>query len=129
MGNFTWLKRNVSRHSDSFAIDSLVFSVGYGIFVGYGSVPYPTNPRSCRVRHSIHTFFRFDSIRFDKDDKDDNDDNDDDERKIRKKRSVSQTIDHVMTRKTHTESSKSELSSRGKRPFKVFPVPYTFWDL
>ena len=26
----------------------------------------------------------------------------------------------VMTIKTHTESSKSELSSRGKRPFKVF---------
>ena len=40
--------------------------------------------------------------------------------KKRKKQSVSQTIDQVMTIKTHTESSKSELSSRGKRPFKVF---------
>ena len=28
-------------------------------------------------------------------------------------------IDLVVTIKTHTESSKSELSSRGKRPFKV----------
>ena len=36
-----------------------------------------------------------------------------------KKQSVSQMIDLVMTIKTHTESSKSELSSRGKRPFKV----------
>ena len=35
------------------------------------------------------------------------------------KQSVSQMIDLVMTMKTHTESSKSELSSRGKRPFKV----------
>ena len=33
--------------------------------------------------------------------------------------SVSQTIDLAVTIKTHTESSKSELSSRGKRPFKV----------
>ena len=39
--------------------------------------------------------------------------------KKRKKRSVSQTIDQVMTIKTHTESSKTELSSRGTRPFKV----------
>ena len=36
-----------------------------------------------------------------------------------KKQSVSQMIDLVVTIKTHTESSKSELSSRGKRPFKV----------
>ena len=36
-----------------------------------------------------------------------------------KKPSVSQMIDLVVTIKTHTESSKSELSSRGKRPFKV----------
>ena len=36
-----------------------------------------------------------------------------------KKQSVSKMIDLVMTIKTHTESSKSELSSRGKRPFKV----------
>ena len=41
-------------------------------------------------------------------------------RKKRNKRSVSQTIDQVMTIKTHTESSKSELSSGGKRPFKVW---------
>ena len=40
--------------------------------------------------------------------------------KKRKKRSVSQTIDQVMTIKTSTGSSKTELSSRGKRPFKVF---------
>jgi len=39
--------------------------------------------------------------------------------KNRKKRSVSQMIDQVMTIKTSTGSSKSELSSRGKRPFKV----------
>ena len=32
---------------------------------------------------------------------------------------MAQTIDQVMRIKTHTESSKSELSSRGKRPFKV----------
>ena len=37
----------------------------------------------------------------------------------RKIQSVSQTIDLAVTIKTHTESSKSELSSRGKRPFKV----------
>ena len=36
-----------------------------------------------------------------------------------KKRSGSQMKDQVMTMKTHTESSKSELSSRGKRLFKV----------
>ena len=52
---------------------------------------------------------------------DDNDDGDDDERKKnRKTRSVSQTIDQVVTIKTHTESSKSELSSGGERPFKVY---------
>ena len=44
---------------------------------------------------------------------------DDDERKKSKKLSLSQTIDQVMTIKTHTESSKTELSSKGKRPFKV----------
>ena len=37
-----------------------------------------------------------------------------------KSQSVSQTIDLVVTIKTHTGSSKSELSSRGKRPFEVF---------
>ena len=36
------------------------------------------------------------------------------------KPTLAQTIDQVMTIKTHTESSKTELSSRGKRPFKVF---------
>ena len=41
------------------------------------------------------------------------------ESKKTKKQSVSQTIDLVVTIQTHTESSKSELSSRGKRPFKV----------
>ena len=39
--------------------------------------------------------------------------------KNRKKQSVSQMKDLVMTIKTSTGSSKSELSSRGKRPFKV----------
>ena len=34
----------------------------------------------------------------------------------------------VMTIKTHTESSKSELSSRGKRPFKVFRWNPPSWD-
>ena len=38
----------------------------------------------------------------------------------RNERSVSKMKVQVMTMKTHTESSKSELSSRGKRPFKVF---------
>ena len=33
---------------------------------------------------------------------------------------MSQTIDQVVAIKTHTESSKSELSSGGKRPFKVY---------
>ena len=42
-----------------------------------------------------------------------------DRKKNRKKQSMSQTIDQVVAIKTHTESSKSELSSRGKRPFKV----------
>ena len=50
---------------------------------------------------------------------DDDDDDDDDERKISKKTSLFQSIDQVMTIKTHTESSKTELSSKGKRPFKV----------
>ena len=36
----------------------------------------------------------------------------------RKIQSVSQTIDLVVTIQTHTKSTKSELSSRGKRPFK-----------
>ena len=39
---------------------------------------------------------------------------------FRKKRSVAQIKDQVVRMKTHTESSKSELSSRGKQPFKVF---------
>ena len=58
------------------------------------------------------------------DDDDDDDDFDDDERK---KTTLAQTIDQVMTIKTHTESSKTELSSRGKRPFKVwlFTEPIT----
>ena len=51
---------------------------------------------------------------------DDDDDSDDDERKKSKKPTLSQTIDQVMTIKTHTESSKTELSSGGKRPFKVW---------
>ena len=57
----------------------------------------------------------------DDDDDDDafDDDDDDDERKKLKKLNFSQTIDQVMTIKTHIESSKSELSSRGKHPFKV----------
>ena len=38
----------------------------------------------------------------------------------RKKPTLAQTIDQVMTIKTHTESSKTELSSGGKRPFKVW---------
>ena len=40
--------------------------------------------------------------------------------KNRKKSTLAQTIDQVMTIKTHTESSKTELSSGGKRPFKVW---------
>ena len=48
------------------------------------------------------------------------DDFDDDEGKNRKKTTLAQTIDQVMTIKTHTESSKTELSSGGKRPFKVW---------
>ena len=55
------------------------------------------------------------------DDDDDDDDFDDDERKKwKKKPTLAQTIDQVMTIKTHTESSKTELSSGGKRPFKVW---------
>ena len=53
-------------------------------------------------------------------DDDDDDAFDDDERKKSKKPTLAQTIDQVMTIKTHTESSKTELSSRGKRPFKVW---------
>ena len=56
----------------------------------------------------------------DDDDDDDDDAFDDDERKNRKKTTLFQTIDQVMTIKTHTESSKTELSSRGKSPFKVW---------
>ena len=57
----------------------------------------------------------------DDDDEDDDDDAfDDDERKKSKKQTLFQTIDQVMTIKTHTESSKTELSSRGKCPFKVW---------
>ena len=48
------------------------------------------------------------------------DDDDGERKKIEKNLSLSQTIDQVMTIKTHTESSKTELSSRGKRPFKVW---------
>ena len=48
---------------------------------------------------------------------DDDDDFDDDERK---KPTLFQTIDQVMTIETHTESSKTEPSSRGKRRFKVW---------
>ena len=51
---------------------------------------------------------------------DDDDACDDDERKKSKKPTLAQTIDQVMTIKTHTESSKTELSSGGKRPFKVW---------
>ena len=57
-------------------------------------------------------------------DDDDDDDFDDDERKKSKKTNFSSNdrslLDQVMTIKTHTESSKTELSSRGKRPFKVW---------
>ena len=44
----------------------------------------------------------------------------------RKNQSVSQTIDLIMTIKTSTGSSKSELSSRGKRPFKVYDYSANF---
>ena len=55
------------------------------------------------------------------DDDGDGDDFDDDERKKSKKKpTLAQTIDQVVTIKTHTESSKTELSSGGKRPFKVW---------
>ena len=58
---------------------------------------------------------------------DDDDAFDDDEQKKSKETTLAQTIDQVMTIKTHTESSKTELSSRGKRPFKVwlFAEPIT----
>ena len=48
-------------------------------------------------------------------------------KKNEKKRSVSKMKDQVVTIKTHTESSKSELSSRGKRQFKVFCFSHVFW--
>ena len=62
------------------------------------------------------------------DDDGDGDDFDDDERKKSKKKkpTLAQTIDKVMTIKTHTESSKTELSSKGKRPFKVWFKKLTF---
>ena len=53
------------------------------------------------------------------DDDDDDDDFDDDERKKSKKPTLAQTIDQVMTIKTHTESLKPELSSGSKHLFKV----------
>ena len=53
-------------------------------------------------------------------DDDDDDAFDDDERKKSKKTTLAQTIDQIMTIKTHTESSKTKLSSGGKRPFKVW---------
>ena len=53
-------------------------------------------------------------------DDDDDDFDDDDFDKNRKKTTLAQTIDQVMTIKTHTASSKTELSSGGKRPFKVW---------
>ena len=62
------------------------------------------------------------------DDDDDDDDFDDDERKKSKKPTLAQTIDQVMTIKTHTESSKTELSSGGKRPFKVWRSFYYYMD-
>ena len=46
----------------------------------------------------------------------------------RKIQSVSQTIDLAVTIKTHTESSKSELSSGGKRPFKVRLRKIEIWE-
>ena len=46
--------------------------------------------------------------------------------KNRKKPTLAQTIDQVMTIKTHTESSKTELSSGGKRPFKVWRFFFKF---
>ena len=55
------------------------------------------------------------------DDDDDDFDDDDDERKKSKKPTLAQTIDQVMTIKTHTESSKSELSSCTFDHFKVWP--------
>ena len=44
------------------------------------------------------------------------------EKKNKKKQSVSQMKDLVMTMNSVQKSSKSELSSRGKRPFKVFSL-------
>ena len=44
----------------------------------------------------------------------------------RQKPTLAQTIDQVMTIKTHTESSKTELSSGGKRPFKVWRFFFKF---
>ena len=56
----------------------------------------------------------------DDDDFDEDDDDDHERKKSKKKLILFQTIDQVMTIKTHTESSKTELSSGGKRPFKVW---------
>ena len=53
------------------------------------------------------------------DDDDDFDDDDERTNKIGKKRSLSQMIDQVMTITSVQKSSKLELSSWGKRPFKV----------
>ena len=56
----------------------------------------------------------------DDDDDNDNDFDDDERTKSKQKPTLTQTIDQVMTIKTHTESSKTELSSGCKRPFKVW---------
>ena len=61
------------------------------------------------------------------DDDGDDDDFDDDERNKSKKNNLAQTIDQVMTIKTHTESSKTEPSSGGKRPFKVWRFFLITW--
>ena len=53
------------------------------------------------------------------DDDDDDDACDDDERKKSKKTNFSSNVDQVMTIKTHTESSKLELSSLTFDHFKV----------
>jgi len=50
-------------------------------------------------------------------------------RKKWKKSSASQTIDQVIAIKTHSGSSKSGLSSRGRRPFKVFCFAHLFKPL
>ena len=48
-------------------------------------------------------------------------------KKIEKNPTLAQTIDQVMTIKTHTELSKTELSSGGKRPFKVWHFFLITW--